>query len=41
MDDFQKQINRLRENPAFAAAFGKRRAEAEVAFQIRRLREAK
>jgi transcriptional regulator with XRE-family HTH domain len=34
-------MNRLRRNPAFAAAFAKRRTEAEVAFQIRRLREAK
>ena len=41
MDDFQKQMSRLRRNPAFAAAFGKRRTEAEVAFQIPRLREAK
>jgi DNA-binding XRE family transcriptional regulator len=41
MDDFQKQMSRLRKNPAFAAAFDRRRAEAEVAFQIRRLREAK
>ena len=41
MDDFQKQMNRLRRNPAFAAAFAKRRTEAEVALQIRRLREAK
>jgi putative transcriptional regulator len=41
MDDFQKQMNRLRRNPVFAAAFDKRRTEAEVAFQIRRLREGK
>lgn len=41
MDDFQRQMSRLRKNPAFAAAFDKRRAQAEVAFQIRRLREAK
>ena len=41
MDDFQKQMSHLRKNPVFAAAFDKRRAEAEVAFQIRRLREAK
>ena len=41
MDDFQKQISRLRRNRAFASAFDKKRAEAEVAFQIRRLREAK
>ena len=39
MDDFQKQMSRLRGNRAFAAAFDKKRAEAEVAFQIRRLRE--
>jgi len=31
----------LRGNQAFAAAFNKKRAEAEVAFQIRRLRESK
>jgi len=41
MDDFQKQMSRLRKNPVFAAAFDKRREEAEVAFQMRRLREAK
>src|SRR3989304_7488821 len=41
MDDFQKQMNRLRKSPAFSAAFDKKRAQAEVAFQIRRLREAK
>ena len=41
MDDFQKQMSRLRRNRAFASAFEKKRAEAEVAFQIRRLREAK
>jgi DNA-binding XRE family transcriptional regulator len=41
MDDFQKQMSRLRLNRAFASAFDKKRAEAEVAFQIRRLREAK
>jgi ribosome-binding protein aMBF1 (putative translation factor) len=41
MDDFQRQMNRLRKDPAFAAAFNKRRAEAEVAFEIRRLRRAK
>jgi len=41
MHDFQKQLSRLRKNPAFRAAFDRRRAEAEVAFQIRRLREAK
>jgi Helix-turn-helix domain len=41
MDDFQKQMSRLRRNSAFAGAFDKKRAEAEVAFQIRRLREAK
>lgn len=41
MDDFQKQMSRLRRNRAFAGAFDKKRAEAEVAFQIRRLREAK
>lgn len=34
-------MSRLRKDPAFAAAFDKRRAQAEVAFQIRRLREAK
>ena len=39
MDDFQKQMARLRKNPAFVTAFDKRRAQAEVAFQIRRLRE--
>jgi HTH-type transcriptional regulator / antitoxin HipB len=41
MDDFQKQLQRLKHNPVFAKAFDKRRTEAEVAFQIRRLREAK
>jgi DNA-binding XRE family transcriptional regulator len=41
MDDFQKQLQRLKRNPVFAKAFDKRRTEAEVAFQIRRLREAK
>ena len=40
MDDFQKQMSRLRRNRAFASAFDKKRAETEVAFQIRRLREA-
>src|SRR3972149_5346239 len=39
MDDFQKKEARLRKNPAFGIAFDKRRAKAEVAFQIRRLRE--
>ncbi len=41
MGDFQRHMSRLRKDPAFAAAFDKRRAQAEVAFQIRRLREAK
>ena len=41
MDDFQTQLHRLRSNRAFAAAFDKKRAEAEVAFQIRQLRERK
>jgi hypothetical protein len=41
VDDFQKQLQLLKPNPVFAKAFGKRRTEAEVAFQIRRLREAK
>jgi DNA-binding XRE family transcriptional regulator len=41
MDDFQKQLSRLRKNRAFRAAFDKRRSEVEVAFQIRKLREAK
>jgi transcriptional regulator with XRE-family HTH domain len=41
MDDFQRQMSRLKKNPAFAAAFERRRAQAEVALQIRRLREAK
>jgi DNA-binding XRE family transcriptional regulator len=41
MDDFQKQLRRLRDNRTFSAAFDKKRAEAEVAFQIRRLRESK
>ena len=41
MDDFQKQMNRLRRNRTFARAFDKKRTEVEVAFQIRRLREAK
>ena len=41
MDDFQKQLQRLKRNPVFVKAFDKRRTEAEVAFQIRRLREAK
>ena len=41
MDDFQKHLRKLRSSRAFAAAFDKKRAEAEVAFQIRRLRESK
>jgi DNA-binding XRE family transcriptional regulator len=41
MDDFQKHLRKLRSSRAFAAAFDKKRAEAEVAFQIRRLRERK
>jgi ribosome-binding protein aMBF1 (putative translation factor) len=41
MDDFQKQLQRLKHNPVLAQAFDKRRTEAEVAFQIRRIREAK
>lgn len=41
MDDFQKQLNHLRTSRTFAAAFDKKRGEAEVAFQIRRLRESK
>ena len=41
MGDFQKHMARLRKNPAFVAAFDKRRAQAEVAFQIRRLREGR
>ena len=41
MDDFQKQLRRLRGNRAFAAAFDRIRAEAEVVFQIRRLRQSK
>jgi len=41
MDDFQKQLRRLRGKRAFAAAFDRKRAEAEVAFQIRCLRESK
>jgi DNA-binding XRE family transcriptional regulator len=41
MDDFQKQLQRLKRNPVFAKTFNRRRTEAEVAFQIRRLREAK
>ena len=41
MDDVQKQLQCLRRNPVFAKAFEKRRIDAEVAFQIRRLREAK
>ena len=41
MDDSQRHLSRLRKDPAFAAAFDKRRAQVEVAFQIRRLREAK
>ena len=41
MDDFQKRLRQLRGSRAFAAAFDKKRAEAEVAFQIRRLRESK
>ena len=41
MDDFQKQLERLRNNRMFAAAFDKKRAEAEAASQIRRLREIK
>ena len=41
MEFFQKQLQRLKRNPAFANAFDKRRTEAEVAFQIRQLRESK
>jgi hypothetical protein len=41
MDDFQKQSQSRKRNPVFAEAFDKRRTEAEVTFQIRRLREAK
>lgn len=41
MDNFQKQLTRLRRNPTFASAFSKKRPEAEVALQLRRLREAK
>jgi DNA-binding XRE family transcriptional regulator len=41
MDDFQKQLERLKKNPVFARVYSRRRAETEVAFQIRRLREAK
>ena len=41
MDDFQKHLRKLRGRRAFAAAFDKKRAEAEVTFQIRRLRESK
>ena len=41
MDDFQKQLRRLRGNRTFAAAFDKKRTEAEVAVQIRRLLESK
>src|SRR5262249_5117805 len=32
------QLQRLKRNPVFAKAFDQRRTEAEVAFQIRRLR---
>jgi len=41
MDDSQRHLSRLRKDPAFAAAFDKRRAQVEVAFQIRWLREVK
>ena len=41
MEFFQKQLQRLKRNPAFANAFDKRRTEAEVAFQIRRSEKAK
>jgi len=41
MDDFQKYMARLRKNPAFVAVYDKRRVQAEVAFQIRRLREGR
>ncbi len=32
---------RLRKDPAFVSAFDKRRAQSEVTFQIRRLREGR
>jgi hypothetical protein len=38
MDNFQKQLQRLKRDPVFAKAFDIRRTEAEVAFQIRRHR---
>ena len=38
---FKNTYAQLRGSRAFAAAFDKKRAEAEVAFQIRRLRESK
>jgi transcriptional regulator with XRE-family HTH domain len=41
MDDYQRHVGRLRRDPAFAAKLDSRRAQAEVALQIRRLREAK
>ena len=41
MDNFQKQLRRFRGNRTFAAAFDKKRADADVGFQIRRLRESK
>ncbi len=41
MDDFQRQLSRLKHNRIFASAFNKKRPEAEVALQIRRLRESK
>ena len=41
MTDFQRELSRLRHNRTFASAFNKKRPEAEVALQIRRLRESK
>ena len=41
MDNFQRQLSRLKHNRIFASTFNKKRPEAEVALQIRRLRESK
>jgi Helix-turn-helix len=41
MDDFQKQMSRLRRNPAFAGAFEKKTGRSGSRFSDSRLREAK
>ena len=41
MTDFQRELSRLRHNRTFVSVFNKKRPDAEVALQIRRLRESK